>query len=67
MTSIVTFNILESPAVFLARVNQAGMVIKHFLNNDHSLKKDMLWGIFLQQWIFKAKFILVGPSRMRFK
>jgi len=39
MTSIVTFNILESPAVFLARVNQAGMVIKHFLNNDHSFKK----------------------------
>ena len=53
MTSIVTFNILESPAVFLARVNQAGMVIKHFLNNDHSFKKkNMLWGIFLQQWIF---------------
>ena len=53
MTSIVTFNILKSPAVFLARVNQAGMVIKHFLNNDHSFKKkNMLWGIFLQQWIF---------------
>ena len=25
--------------IFLARANQAGMDIKHFLNNDHSLKK----------------------------
>ena len=53
MTSIVTFNILKSPAVFLARVNQAGMVIKHFLNYDHIFKKIYSEEFFCNNGFFK--------------